>query len=676
MNLVTRLRNFILLPGEISKFEVDYLQRVNRLTMQFFWLHVPVFALIAWANDTGPRLALGLTFLVATGPWVAYRRLANPRTVTLVYGFTAMLMGGLLVHFGQGPVQIEMHFYFFALLAMLALYGNPLSILVAAVTVAVHHLLLWLILPSSVFNYDAPWWVVAVHAAFVVLESAATVYIARSFFDNVIGLEKIVQKRTAELDERNRAMRLVLDNVDAGLITIDAQGRIKPEFSRSVERWFGAPQSDEPLSAFLSRLDEPLGESFQLGWEQCVEGLFPLDMALAQLPSKLVFGRRQYELAYRPILGAGESLEGLLVVISDVSAEVERQRLESEQKETLSALDRILQDKTGFLEFLTEADELLALIANPPEGGVVLVKRALHTLKGNCMVFGIQAVAEICHELESTVIEEQRSPSSEEVAGLTTAWARLKQRLARILGDQARLSIELEPEDYVALLRNVLDGLPQHELADWIANLRLERTSQRLKRVAEQTSRIAKRLGKGGVELRLDDGDLRLDAERWAPFWSAFVHVIRNSLDHGIESPEERERGGKAGAGRVAIVTAVEGPEFVVSIEDDGRGIPWDRVRDCAARRGLPHATQDELIEALFVDGVSTAEQVTEISGRGVGLASMRAACDARGGRVEVRSEAGLGTRFSFRFPRSSMAPEPEDFLQAFASATSGSQAA
>src|SRR4029453_6189479 len=120
---------------------------------------------------------------------LAWRSFDNPRSVSLVCGFAAMLMGGLLVNFGQGPVQIEMHFYFFALLAMLVLYGDPVVIDVAAVTVAAHHLLVLIYLPASVFNYAAPWWVVAVHAGFVVLESLATVYIARSFFDNVIGLE-------------------------------------------------------------------------------------------------------------------------------------------------------------------------------------------------------------------------------------------------------------------------------------------------------------------------------------------------------------------------------------------------------------------------------------------------------------------------------------------------------
>jgi hypothetical protein len=95
------------------------------------------------------------------GPALAYATLERPRVVSIIYGVSAMFFGGLLVHFGQGPVQIEMHFYFFALIAMLAVFGNPLVIVAAAVTVALHHLLLWFIVPESVFNYDAPVWVVA-----------------------------------------------------------------------------------------------------------------------------------------------------------------------------------------------------------------------------------------------------------------------------------------------------------------------------------------------------------------------------------------------------------------------------------------------------------------------------------------------------------------------------------
>lgn len=666
---VRRLLSFIVLPKDISRFESDYLARVNRITMQFFWLHVPVFTLIAWANETGPLSALALTFALATGPWVAYRNLANPRTVTLVYGFTAMLMGGLLVHFGQGPVQIEMHFYFFALLAMLALYGNPLSILVAAATVALHHLILWFVLPSSVFNYAAPWWVVAVHAAFVVLESVATVYIARSFFDNVIGLEKIVQKRTLELDQRNRAMRLVLDNVDEGLITIARDGSVHPEYSAALTRWFGAPRAGEPVVDFLARIDAGFAEEFGLAWEQCVEDVLPLEMGLSQAPSVLTLERRQYKFSYRPILDAANALAGLLIVITDTTAELERQRLELEQKETLAALNRIVADRMGFLEFLAEADELLTTACRTADVAPAIQGRALHTLKGNCMIFGIQTVAETCHRLESLVQEERRPLRPEEGAQLIEVWGRLQERLKALLGEHARRCIEVEPGEFVALLRDALESTPHALLVQRIADLRLESTSARLRRIADQARRIAQRLEKPDVEVSIEAGDLRLDAERWSPFWSAFVHVVRNSIDHGIESPEARSRSGKHGAGTVRLRTAVEAGEFVVAIEDDGRGIAWEKVRERARAAGLACASRADLVEALFVDGISTAEQVTEFSGRGVGLSAVRAACIERGGRVEVASEPGRGATFSFRFPRHAMAPDPIDVVRSSAGA-------
>src|SRR3569833_3101525 len=107
----------------------------------------------------------------------------------MVYGFTSMIMGGVLVHFGQGPVQIEMHFYFFALLAMLCMFGNPAVNLVAAVTVAVHHLVMWWWMPHSVFNYVASIWVVAVHTTNNKHKTVAACFISRRFFDDVSGRE-------------------------------------------------------------------------------------------------------------------------------------------------------------------------------------------------------------------------------------------------------------------------------------------------------------------------------------------------------------------------------------------------------------------------------------------------------------------------------------------------------
>jgi two-component system, chemotaxis family, sensor kinase CheA len=150
----------------------------------------------------------------------------------------------------------------------------------------------------------------------------------------------------------------------------------------------------------------------------------------------------------------------------------------------------------------------------------------------------------------------------------------------------------------------------------------------------------------------------------WGSFWSAFVHAVRNAVDHGLESAEEREQSGKQGSGRLDLRTYLEDEQFVIAISDDGRGIDWGRVADRARTLGLPHATQADLVDALFVEGLSTSLEVTEYSGRGVGLGAVRAACEERGGRVDVRSEPGQGTTFLFRFPKHAVMVKPEDLVR------------
>jgi len=175
---VNRLTRALILPPTISEFEARHLARVNNIAWWFFAAHLPAFVALAWLNHTGPAKAAGLTLAVLLGPWAARRTLANPRAVSVVYGVTAMFMGGLLVHFGQGPCRSRC-------ISTLRAARHALGVRQPGGDHrgdrhrALHHLVLWFALPRSVFNYDAPVWVVAVHAAFVVLEACATCFVAR-----------------------------------------------------------------------------------------------------------------------------------------------------------------------------------------------------------------------------------------------------------------------------------------------------------------------------------------------------------------------------------------------------------------------------------------------------------------------------------------------------------------
>ncbi|MCR9159608.1 MAG: ATP-binding protein [Nannocystaceae bacterium] len=654
----------IRLPAELTQFEDRYLARVNKIATWFFVLHLPVFVLVAYLNDTGPGMAVLLTAAALIGPVVALKTFENPRNVSLMHGFTSMLMGGLLVHFGQGPVQIEMHFYFFALLAMLAIFANPMVILLAAGTVAVHHLALWYFLPESVFNYDAPLWVVLVHAAFVVLESVATCYIARSFFDNVIGLERIVQARTKEVDEKNKQMRLVMDNVEQGLLTVGSDGVVAQERSAVVDRWLGECRSGETFVDSLARVDERTADAFEAAFDQLGMGILPVECSIDQFPSEMAFDDRHFGLEYKPIL-RGEELVQLLVVLTDRTAIVRQEQLETEQRETMSLIERSREDQVGFLEFFDEAKVLVGAISEDLCEDLPLLKRTIHTLKGNSMLYEVHSIAKVCERMEDAMSETQRRPDATLLDELARRWDRLKQSLRVVLDAEERDAVQIRPEQYRELIEKALATPTHRELANMLMSLRLEGTRERLERVGEQAQRIGNRLGKRDIRVEIQDGGLRLEPARWATFWQAFVHVVRNAIDHGLELEEERGARGKAGGGTLTLSTSTEAGVFSIRIHDDGRGIDWDRVRTKAAAAGLPHETSADLEAALFHDGLTTRSEATLYSGRGVGLSAIRAACEERGGEVRVASRLGEGTAFEFRFPASEMAPSPTEYLAA-----------
>jgi two-component system chemotaxis sensor kinase CheA len=651
---MSRLLKYLVLPKEISAFEANYLRRMNRIGLVFFALHIPAMIVVAWANGTRPLLAAALSAAVLAGPALAYATLANPRTISIVYGMAAMFMGGLLVHFGQGPMQIEMHFYFFALIAMLAVFGNPLVIVAAAVIVALHHLIVWMVVPRSVFNYDASVWVVAVHAGFVALESVAACFIARSFFDNVIGLERIVQARTAELDRRNHDMRLVLDNVAQGFVAVDRDGVPSAERSLAFDKWFGASRPGETIFDLFANTSREFADLSRLGWTEVTEAVMPLELTLAQMPKDLAVHKTAYRVAYVPI-GEGQTPPRFLVVVTDVTAEVLGERSERDRHEEMQLFERFLADRLAVGDFFEEGRAMVDAMTGTKALGTDTLKRMLHTLKGNSAIFGLQSLTSVCHELETYVVEEDTVPPASELAKLRERWDRLASSLERLIGADRHV-IQISESEHAALEQAVRRGAPNATILNMVHSLKLEPTQRRLEHFGEQVQRIAARLEKD-VAVRVEAHDLRVDPRHWAAFWTAFIHAVRNAVDHGLETAEERKRSGKSAQAFIALRTCVRGDRFVIEVADDGRGIDWGRIAAKAVAMGIPSTTEEQLRAAIFQDGVSTATQVTDLSGRGIGMGALRAATLSLGGELGIETRLGLGTTLRMSFPIDRMAP-------------------
>ncbi|MFV5213272.1 chemotaxis protein CheW [Azonexus caeni] len=164
---------------------------------------------------------------------------------------------------------------------------------------------------------------------------------------------------------------------------------------------------------------------------------------------------------------------------------------------------------------------------------------------------------------------------------------------------------------------------------------------------------LSAKLGKQ-VELKTMGETTELDKGLIERIADPLTHLIRNSLDHGIESPERRIAAGKSPVGTITLKAYHQGGNIVIEVGDDGAGLPRDKILAKARERGLPVSDQmsdQEVFNLIFEAGFSTAEQVTDVSGRGVGMDVVRRNIQSMGGRVEIDSMAGIGTRMTVRLP-------------------------
>jgi two-component system chemotaxis sensor kinase CheA len=341
-----------------------------------------------------------------------------------------------------------------------------------------------------------------------------------------------------------------------------------------------------------------------------------------------------------------------LVVITDMTAELARARAEAAERDLLRLIERTSRDRAGFGEFIEETDRLIHRIEAAAERDADLdkdLKRDVHTLKGNSAIFGLTQIAEWCHLLEDGIAISPRLDLGI-VHLLAHAWRDVKTKLEGVFGQLQRTGIEVDPEDIGELQAAIERGAPLGIVTKIIHNWTLERTRPRLDRFAEQIRGLATRLGKAEPTIDVADHRVRTDPVRFRSFWTVFSHVVRNAVDHGIEEPAQRTAAGKPEGGRIELVTRRDGNAVIIELADDGRGIDWEALRARATAAGLAHATRDDLVDAMFSDGITTRTTVTETSGRGVGLAALREVCTELGGTIQVDSERGRGTRFQFRF--------------------------
>jgi two-component system chemotaxis sensor kinase CheA len=212
-----------------------------------------------------------------------------------------------------------------------------------------------------------------------------------------------------------------------------------------------------------------------------------------------------------------------------------------------------------------------------------------------------------------------------------------------------------EPEDLESLRRGLAELLRNtRELQESVMRIRMLPIAFSFNRFPRLVHDLSRTLGKK-VDLKLRGENTELDKTVLEKIGDPLVHLVRNALDHGLESPEKRLAAGKSETGILELNAFHEGGNIIIEVKDDGAGLDKDRILAKARERGLVDAeaalTDEQIYSLIFVAGFSTADVVSDVSGRGVGMDVVRRNINDLGGHVQVTSSSGQGSTIRIRLP-------------------------
>lgn len=230
----------------------------------------------------------------------------------------------------------------------------------------------------------------------------------------------------------------------------------------------------------------------------------------------------------------------------------------------------------------------------------------------------------------------------------------ITQSMLSQFGEQA----EQNPDstEWIDKLKEGLTHLERHtrELQESVMNIRMLPVSFAFNRMPRIVHDVSQKLGKN-IELVMEGETTELDKTMLEQLTDPLVHIVRNSIDHGIESPANRIAAGKPEKGIVKMAAFHQGGNIIIQITDDGAGVNVDKVRQKAIEKGVidpdSNLSHDEIVDLIFHPGFSTADVVSDVSGRGVGMDVVRRNIRGLGGTVEVKTKQGEGSVFTIRLP-------------------------
>jgi two-component system chemotaxis sensor kinase CheA len=465
-------------------------------------------------------------------------------------------------------------------------------------------------------------------------------------------LEEKVRERTQELQSLTDIQKGMLNALGQGFVILDRNHEILPVYSRVSEEMFEVVPSDAAPGDILG-LSSTDADSFRELFGMAFEGGLSFEDVFRLAPVKRTNTKRAViQLNYAEIKNSEtDSPDYVLIVGTDKTTEIENEERAQKEIAYSRMLQKIATNRFAAARVLSDAlrmlDEAELTLANEVPGEVLRVQRLIHTIKGGLAYFHITDIAAVCHELESSLephlgkencTDDVRLDVLQKCLGIRSAIEKYIREFDDIIRFHDARTMKNIPITQLLSFRDLLSN----ELPLLAAEFEERFFSVPVAPFFEMYPGIASELGsKLGKNLRfeLQGGDLTLPEGPWEEIFNQFVHFIRNSADHGIETPEERILANKASHGTIKFQFSRQASRLVIELSDDGRGVNWKKMSE----KDPTIDSLEEAINRIIQGGLSSADKVSDVSGRGVGVSALYQAVVSRNGICQFSSQEGHG---------------------------------
>lgn len=495
-----------------------------------------------------------------------------------------------------------------------------------------------------------------------------------------------IEESTELVRQKAADIQAMLRYVPQGILTVQPDGRVHHEYSEYLESILETREIAGRNAMELVLTHTPLGEDTRaqvaaalsscLG-EDAMNFAFNSHLLPTEIQRRFADGRSKIlDLSWAPISAEDGTVMRLLLCVRDVTELRKLALAASAQGRELAIIGEILAlEPAKFERFVDSSRRYLAenlqavagIDAAPgaaPAPAIDLLFRNMHTIKGNARTYGLQHLTDVVHRVEQgyeavraghmawdgEALRADLHTVRETVQEYVAIHTHKLGRGAPQSGLEAGALLQLERAELDALLarlqvkegdsRDVLAAAVQHTRSA-LERLDTQRLGTMLKDVLQALPALALALDKEEPRIAIVDPGVSIRSGAAAVLQDTFMHLLRNAVDHGLETPLARIAKGKSAAGQIRIDVVSDARGLAITLSDDGRGLDLNAIRGKALEKQLIDTgavvSQAEIAQCIFLPGFSTAQQVSDISGRGVGMDAVRSLVQSLGGRIDIK---------------------------------------